>query len=75
MAQLLDDGRQDCDCTGCGITRIRMMRWERQRQFRPDLPPPQPWGPRPSESIQRFDAEHIHDAFNRLEPEIALAAL
>ena len=28
----------------CRITRIRMMRWERQRKFRPDLPPPESWG-------------------------------
>lgn len=42
MAQLRDDGL-DCDCKGCEVTRIRMMRWERQRKFRPDLPPPKPW--------------------------------
>lgn len=29
MAQLRDDGRQDCKCSGCRITRIRMMRWTR----------------------------------------------
>jgi hypothetical protein len=44
MAQLRDDGRGDCECSGCRITRIRMMRWERQRKFRPDLPPPESWG-------------------------------
>jgi hypothetical protein len=47
MAQLLDDGRDGCDCSACRITRIRMMRWKRQRQFRPDLPPPEPWGHSP----------------------------
>ena len=48
MARLLDDGSQDCGCFGCGITRIRMMRWERQREFLPDLPPPEPWGHTPT---------------------------
>lgn len=47
MARLRDDGRDGCDCSGCRITGIRMMRWGRQRQFRPDLPPPQPWGHTP----------------------------
>lgn len=43
MAQLRDDGRQDCKCSGCRITRIRMMRWTRLRLFRPDISPPEPW--------------------------------
>ena len=47
MARLRDDGRDDCTCSGCAISRIRMKRWERQREFRPDLPPPEPWGHTP----------------------------
>ena len=47
MAHLRDDGRDDCTCGGCRITGIRNSRWERQREFRPDLPPPPPWGHTP----------------------------
>jgi hypothetical protein len=47
MAQLRDDGREDCNCNGCRISRIRIARWKRQRESRPDLPPPEPWGHTP----------------------------